>query len=222
LLSQIDRFSHPLNKLNPFSRRLRNCFRQKIILFSRRIDMRSVLGILVLTLGMSLGLSAQTKNGVSELTVRDDRNIVQVAIDLNSAGSPFEGQFDTLIAAVLAADPAIVTTLSGKGQFTVFAPTDNAFAALGITSGNVGDLDTDFLSSVLAYHVVRGKRFSQSVVSVRRLGTLQGGILTPGPNATLTDALGRVANIIAVDVPASNGVIHAIDTVVLPFAPSAR
>jgi uncharacterized surface protein with fasciclin (FAS1) repeats len=181
--------------------------------------MRSVLGILVLTLGMSVGLFAQSKGAESTVAIRDDRNIVQVAIELNSAGSPFEGQFDTLIAAVLAADPAIVNTLSGKGQFTVFAPTDDAFAALGITPGNVGTLNTEFLTNVLAYHVVRGKRFSQSVVHVKRLSTLQGGILTPGSNATLTDALGRVANIIAVDVPASNGVIHAIDSVVLPFAP---
>ncbi|MFO7711951.1 MAG: fasciclin domain-containing protein [Dehalococcoidia bacterium] len=57
--------------------------------------------------------------------------IVDVAIAVNSEG-PFAGQFDTLIAAVLAADPAVLKTLSGNGQFTVFAPTDDAFLALGL------------------------------------------------------------------------------------------
>jgi uncharacterized surface protein with fasciclin (FAS1) repeats len=144
-------------------------------------------------------------------------NLVEVAIAVNSSG-PFEGQFDTLIAALLAADPAVLNTLAGNGQFTVFAPTDAAFEALGLTPENIGTLDQGFLTQVLLYHVVRGRRDSGSIVGSSRIRTLQGGFLMQA-GGTLTDNLGRTATIIVTDVPASNGIIHAIDTVVLPFAP---
>ena len=143
--------------------------------------------------------------------------IVDVAIAVNSEG-PFAGAFDTLIAAVLAADPAVVATLTGNGQFTVFAPTDDAFAALDITPDNVGDLDQGFLTQVLLYHVARGRRYAEDVVMSDRIRTLQRGFLMQDAGV-LTDNLGREANIIVTDVEAANGVIHAIDAVVLPFAP---
>jgi len=143
--------------------------------------------------------------------------IVDVAIAVNSSG-PFAGQFDTLIAAVLAADPAVVATLSGNGQFTVFAPTDDAFAALGLTPANIGTLDKKFLTDVLLYHVARGSRYAADVVASDRIRTLQRGFLFQN-GGVLTDNLGRTANIIVTDVPAANGVIHAIDAVVLPYAP---
>ena len=75
-----------------------------------------VLALVAMTLNMAAGPKGPT--------------IVDVAIDINSSG-PFAGDFDTLIAAVLAADPAVVDTLAGNGQHTVFAPTDDAFADLG-------------------------------------------------------------------------------------------
>ncbi|MFB0514554.1 MAG: fasciclin domain-containing protein [Candidatus Bathyarchaeia archaeon] len=143
--------------------------------------------------------------------------VVDVAIAINSEG-PFAGQFDTLIAAVLAADPAVLATLSGNGQFTVFAPTDDAFAALGITPDNVGELDQGFLTDVLLYHVARGRRYSTVILASKRIRTLERGFLFQAGGA-LTDNLGRVANIIVTDVEAANGVIHAIDAVVLPYAP---
>lgn len=143
--------------------------------------------------------------------------LVDVAIAVNSSG-PFAGQFDTLIAAVLAADPAVVATLSGNGQFTVFAPTDDAFAALGLTPANIGTLDQGFLTNVLLYHVARGSRYADDVVASDRIRTLQRGFLFQN-GGVLTDNLGRTANIIVTDVPAANGVIHAIDAVVLPYAP---
>jgi len=143
--------------------------------------------------------------------------IVDVAIAVNSEG-PFAGQFDTLIAAVLAADPAVLATLSGNGQFTVFAPTDDAFAALGLDADNIGDLDQGALTQILLYHVVRGRRDSGAILGSSRIRTLQGGFLFQA-GGTLTDNLGRQANIIVTDVPAANGIIHAIDAVVLPFAP---
>jgi uncharacterized surface protein with fasciclin (FAS1) repeats len=148
-------------------------------------------------------------------------NIVDVAIALNTSG-PFAGQFDTLIAAVLAADPAVLQRLTAKRQSTVFAPVDSAFAALGITPDNVESLDEGFLTQVLLYHVVNGRRDSNDVLASDQLRTLQRGFLQQA-SGVLTDNLGRTANIGAgvgaVDVSASNGIIHAIDAVVLPFAP---
>jgi len=143
--------------------------------------------------------------------------IVDVAIEVNSEG-PFAGQFDTLIAALLAADPAVLATLSGNGQFTVFAPTDDAFAELGLNPDNIGDLDQAFLTDVLLYHVARGRRDSDDVLASSRIRMLKGGFLFQSEGA-LTDNLDRTATIIVTDVPAANGIIHAIDAVVLPYLP---
>lgn len=144
-------------------------------------------------------------------------NLVETAIAVNSSG-PFAGQFDTLIAAVLAADPDVLARLTARRQTTVFAPTDDAFAALGLDAGTVGSLDRDALTQILLYHVTNGRRDSNEVLASTQLRTVQGAFLQQS-SGTLTDALGRPANIVVVDVPASNGIIHAIDAVVLPFAP---
>jgi len=144
-------------------------------------------------------------------------NIVDVAIAVNSDG-PFAGAFDTLIAAVLAADPLVLDTLTGNGQFTVFAPTDDAFAALGLNESNVGTLPQAALTDILLYHVAHGRRYSTSVLGSKRIRVLKGGFLFQEAGV-LTDNLDRNANIIATDVEAANGVIHGIDAVVLPFAP---
>ncbi len=141
-------------------------------------------------------------------------SIVDVAIAVNAE----TGEFSTLIAAVLAADPAVVQTLSGNGQFTVFAPTDAAFAELGLNADNVGDLDQGALTQILLYHVLRGRRNSSAILGSNRLRTLQGGFLLQS-GGILTDNLGRESSIILTDVEAANGIIHAIDTVVLPFVP---
>jgi uncharacterized surface protein with fasciclin (FAS1) repeats len=143
--------------------------------------------------------------------------VVDVAIAINSEG-PFAGQFDTLIAAVLAADPAVLETLAGNGQFTVFAPTDDAFATLDITPENVDELDQGFLTDVLLYHVARGRRYSSAVLESTRIRVLYQSFLYQN-SGTLMDNLGREANIIVTDVEAANGIIHAIDAVVLPYAP---
>jgi uncharacterized surface protein with fasciclin (FAS1) repeats len=146
-----------------------------------------------------------------------EKNIVQTAIAVNASGD-YAGQFDTLIAAVLAADPAVAATLSGKGQFTVFAPTDDAFAALGITAANVGTLDKGFLTNVLLYHVARGERLSGDVVESSRIRTLNRAFIgVDGTKLIDRSALTATpANIIVTDVLASNGVIHAIDGVLVP------
>ena len=124
------------------------------------------------------------------------------------------GSFETLVAAVKAAD--LVDTLKSKGPFTVFAPTDAAFAKL--PAGTVADLlkpmNRDKLVAVLTYHVVPGKVMSGDI-SGKRLDvkTVQGQ--TVAIDATQGVRI-NCAKVTAADVGASNGVIHVIDTVILP------
>ncbi len=123
------------------------------------------------------------------------------------------GNFTTLVAAVEAA--GLVETLKGEGPFTVFAPTDAAFAAL--PAGTVEDLlkpeNKDQLVAVLTYHVVPGKVMSTDLTEGQKAASVQGGELT----ITL-DGGAKVngAVISTADIEASNGVIHVIDTVILP------
>ncbi len=139
-------------------------------------------------------------------------------VDVALAANAQTGEFSILIAALQAADPAVLQTLSGKGQFTVFAPTDAAFVALlnelGVTADQLLS-NKELVTKVLLYHVARGNRDSSEVLASSRIRTLQGGFLFQS-GGVLTDANGRTANIIAVDIMASNGVIHVIDRVVLP------
>ncbi len=149
---------------------------------------------------------------------RPATTIVDIAVSNPDVTGDGEGDFDILVAAVLAADPAVLRTLSGKGQFTVFAPTDDAFVALlgelGVTADQLL-ADQELLTEVLLYHVARGNRNSNAVLGSSRIRTMQGGFLFQD-GGVLTDANGRTSNIILTDIKASNGVIHVIDTVVLP------
>lgn len=141
-------------------------------------------------------------------------SIVDVALAANAE----TGEFSILIAALQAADPAVIRTLDGNGQFTVFAPTDAAFVSLLGELGLSADQllsDQALVTQVLLYHVARGNRDSADVLASSRIRTLEGGFLFQS-GGVLTNANGRTSNIIAVDIPASNGVIHVIDRVVLP------
>jgi uncharacterized surface protein with fasciclin (FAS1) repeats len=111
--------------------------------------------------------------------------------------------------------------LAGDDQLTVFAPTDDAFAALDLTPETVGDLDQTFLTDVLLYHVTAGRLLAVDVLASDQIEMLAGGSLIQA-GGVLTDNLGGKANIIVTDVEASNGVIHAIDAVVLPEAPPGQ
>lgn len=139
-------------------------------------------------------------------------------VDVALAANAETGEFSILIAALQAADPAVIQTLSGKGQFTVFAPTDAAFVSLlgelGLTANQLLS-NKALVTQVLLYHVARGNRDSGDVIASDRIRTLNGGFLFQS-GGVLTDANGRTSNIIAVDIKASNGVIHVIDRVVLP------
>jgi uncharacterized surface protein with fasciclin (FAS1) repeats len=124
------------------------------------------------------------------------------------------GSFNTLVAAVKAAD--LVDTLKGEGPFTVFAPTDDAFAKL--PAGTVDDLlkpeNKEKLQAVLLYHVVPGKVMAADVVGMDSAKT------AGGKSFTISQKDGGVfvdnAKVIKTDIACSNGVIHVIDTVMLP------
>ena len=124
------------------------------------------------------------------------------------------GQFNTLVAAVEAAD--LVTTLKGDGPFTVFAPTDEAFAAL--PEGTVENLlkpeNKEQLISVLTYHVVAGKIMSSDIAGTTAMvESVQGSELdVNATNGVTVDG----ATVVTADIETDNGVIHAIDRVVLP------
>ncbi len=130
--------------------------------------------------------------------------------------------FSTLVAALtrpgLSAD--YVATLSGTGPFTVFAPTNAAFADLLVELGApvLDSVPTATLELVLTYHVVSGNVLAGSLTEGQIVTPLDGGTFTIGLSggAKITDGSSRVSNIIATDVQASNGVIHAIDKVLLP------
>jgi len=124
------------------------------------------------------------------------------------------GQFKTLAAALQAA--GLVETLKGKGPFTVFAPTDAAFAKL--PAGTVEMLlkpeNKAKLTAVLTYHVVPGKVMAADVTKVTSAKTVQGGAVAV--KATGGKVMIDNANVVTADIAASNGVIHVIDTVLMP------
>jgi uncharacterized surface protein with fasciclin (FAS1) repeats len=126
------------------------------------------------------------------------------------------GGFNTLVAAVTAAD--LAGTLSGTGPFTVFAPTDAAFAKLpaGTIETLLDPANKDQLVAILTYHVVGGKVTSDQVVGLSKAPTLQGADVAIA--VTNGDVMINDATVTAVDIQASNGVIHVIDTVLLPPA----
>jgi uncharacterized surface protein with fasciclin (FAS1) repeats len=136
--------------------------------------------------------------------IQADQDIVDVAVE--------NGSFTTLVAAVEAA--GLVDTLKGEGPFTVFAPTDEAFAAL--PEGTVPALLADIpaLTDILLYHVVPGKVMAADVVTLSSADTVLGEsvtIMVDGDKVMVNDA-----QVIITDVEASNGVIHVIDAVLIP------
>ena len=120
------------------------------------------------------------------------------------------GNFKTLVAAVQAA--GLVDTLKGPGPFTVFAPTDEAFAKIPKATLDSLLADKAALTKVLTYHVVPGKVMAKDVMA-GKVKTVQGQELTV---ATSGGVMVDQSKVIATDVAASNGVIHAIDTVLMP------
>ena len=150
--------------------------------------MKKTLIALALTAGATFGAFAQ--------------DIVDVAAKA--------GNFNTLVAAVKAAD--LVDTLKGPGPFTVFAPTDAAFAKIPKAKLDALLADKAALGKVLTYHVVSGKVMAADV-KAGKVKTVEGQELTV---TTKGGVMVDNAKVVATDVAASNGVIHAIDTVLMP------
>jgi uncharacterized surface protein with fasciclin (FAS1) repeats len=166
----------------------------------------------------STEMSDTTVVGVDTMAVAETGNIVDVAAA--------NADFSTLVAAVKAAN--LVETLSGDGPFTVFAPNNAAFDKLpaGTVDGLLKPENMEKLKSILTYHVVSGKFDAATVIDAINknngkysVTTVQGGTIVlslSDGKVMLTDANGETATVILADVAASNGVIHAIDTVVMP------
>lgn len=184
------------------------------------------LGLAVFAMIIALGFginnaSAQMSNGnpmVGGAAMYKNKNIVENAINSKD--------HTTLVAAVKAA--GLVETLSGKGPFTVFAPTNAAFDML--PAGTVTNLlkpeNKAMLSGILTYHVVAGNYDSKAIAKAIKKGngmatftTVQGGKLMAkmdGSTLVLTDEKGGMSRVTIADVKQSNGYIHVIDTVLMP------
>lgn len=163
--------------------------------------MKSAFANMAVVAAAAIGLA------VSTVAVRAaDKDIVDTAVGA--------GQFETLAAALGAA--GLVDTLKGQGPFTVFAPTDDAFAKL--PAGTVENLlkpeNKDQLTAILTYHVVPGNVMAADVVKLSEAETVNGkkvSIKAEGDTVMINDA-----KVVSADIAASNGVIHVIDAVILP------
>jgi uncharacterized surface protein with fasciclin (FAS1) repeats len=153
--------------------------------------------------GATLVLASLTVFAGNHSAEQKHNTIVDVAVEA--------GNFQTLVTALQAAD--LVDTLKGQGPFTVFAPTDEAFAAL--PAGALENLlaNPDQLASVLTMHVVAGKAEAADVVTLESVATIQGTTLDID---TSDGVMVGGARVVQADIPASNGVIHVIDRVILP------
>lgn len=185
--------------------------------------MKTFIALVILTLGVTFGVSAQQMGMSGDAasmagSKANASNIVEIAV-----GSK---DHTTLVAAVKAA--GLVETLTGAGPFTVFAPVNGAFEKL--PAGTVETLlkpeNKATLTKILTYHVVAGNLDSTAVVAAIKKGngkaeltTVSGGkiwAMLDGKNVILMDEKGGKAKVTAVDLKGSNGVIHVIDTVVMP------
>ncbi len=152
--------------------------------------------------GISTAMAAHHESGEHKAT----QSIVEIA-----SGNP---DFSTLVAALKAAD--LVGALSGDGPFTVFAPTNAAFEKLpeGTVESLLKPENKEKLAGILTYHVVSGKVMAADVVKLSEAKTLQGSMV----EISASDAGVKIdgANVVKADIEASNGVIHVIDSVILP------
>jgi len=153
---------------------------------------------------LPVGLLASALLGYSAMSQRAEKDIVDTAVGA--------GQFKTLVKLVQEAD--LVDALRGEGPFTVFAPTDEAFAKLPKSQVDALLKDKEALRRVLLYHVVQGKVMASDVTKMRSAKTLQGQNI----NIRVRNNVVRIndAKVVKADIVCSNGVIHVIDKVILP------
>ncbi len=169
--------------------------------------------LLILT-GVAAATTVLTACGSDDHVVAPAKNIVELA-----QATP---DLSILVEAVVAA--GLAATLSGAGPFTVFAPTNAAFASLlgelGVTKEALL-ADKTLLTAVLTYHVLGSKVESSQIPLGAAIKTVQGANLTinaAGMGLAITDGRGRKANIVTANIQARNGVVHVIDKVILPPA----
>jgi uncharacterized surface protein with fasciclin (FAS1) repeats len=162
--------------------------------------------------------------GEGEMMAEMEEPTASIAEAVVGAANAEEPQFTVLLAAVMAADPSIAAMLSDGGPYTVFAPTDDAFAALlealGVTAEELL-AETDLLNVVLSYHVVPGKFDAATVVGAAGEEGFSIATLLPGGLLDVAVVDGGVVingsvNVIATDIYATNGIIHVIDAVLVP------
>jgi uncharacterized surface protein with fasciclin (FAS1) repeats len=179
---------------------------------------RKFLAVAILALGFGFTSFAQKTVMVGGAAMYPNKNIIENAVNSKD--------HTTLVAAVKAA--GLVETLEGKGPFTVFAPTNAAFDKL--PKGTVETLlkpeNKKMLQTILTYHVVAGKMNASDIAKAIKAGkgkatlkTVSGGTLTAwmkGKDLYITDESGNNAKVTIADVNQSNGVIHVVDTVLLP------
>ena len=206
----------------------------KISTLSKSIILATVLSLSLFSANSFAGPGKPGQNPIKE-----DGNIVEIALEANA----LLGEFDYLLGAVgcftdTNGNNPIVDLLTGPDKLTLFAPTDQAFMnlqnALGITEPEPSatcDVDSIFgagtLFTILAYHVSDGRRFSNSVFNMKNtkeVEMLVGGYITTTPAPSIIDGVPQVVNPVLslININASNGVIHVIDAVMLPFNPFAE
>jgi len=174
-----------------------------------------VLGGLAVASALALGTVACSSDSSSSptTTAKSGSSTTAPAKTLVEIASG-NADFSTLVGAVKTA--GLVDTLSGKGPFTIFAPTNAAFAKL--PAGTLSSLTPEQLKSILTYHVVAGEVLAKDV-KPGKVKTVNGAEFTVNVNngkVTITDAKGNTVNVVSTDIVGSNGVIHVIDGVLLP------
>lgn len=184
---------------------------------------------LVASAGLAVATAAQARGPQGPVPGKPgDQNIVEIASAVNLAS----GEFTYLLTAATCDyfEGAVVELLTGSANYTLFAPTDEAFIKLQTEVLGLAEpdplatctLDPGFVFDVLAYHVAEGRRFSNSVFNrnaVKSVGMLNGQYILTHPDLTINDINGQEIGVVPtqVNINASNGVIHVVDTVLLPF-----
>ena len=162
---------------------------------------------------LKLSLASGVALSLSACGGGDDHDIVDVLSDYP--------EYSLLVEAVQAA--GLVDTLKGRGPFTVFAPTNTAFVNLLGELETTKDAlfaDTELLTQILTYHVVPARVLKAEVPLNTNITTVEGATFQVNSSLQIVDVANRLPNIVTTDVLTSNGVIHVIDRVILPFDPS--
>jgi uncharacterized surface protein with fasciclin (FAS1) repeats len=147
---------------------------------------------------------------------KGDATIADIVIDL--ADGENDGEFDVLLAAVLNANPAVLAAVAGDDSITVFAPTDQAFVntfGFADEAAAVAFVSANDVTSVLLYHVAEGRRNSNSVTRAKMIEMFDGNYISARGGSITTNTQEGIG-FVATNVKASNGLVHIVDTVLLP------